>query len=175
MTLQNSEHRFLGMEMIFLIDAYNLMHAVGYLSPATPFNRMESSRRRLLDWLGDNARTRTTDRFHVVFDAKTAPKPSADSVYRGVTVSFAFQESADDYLERMLRDAKPGTVTLVTNDTIIQAAATKYRSPFLSCTGFVDWLITPVVPQKVTPVDPEKPEPTGAEVELLRIFSQRKK
>ena len=69
--------------MTFLIDAYNLMHAVGYLSKSTPKNRMESSRRRLLDWLADNARTRPGNQFQVVFDAKTTPSPLADRVYRG--------------------------------------------------------------------------------------------
>ena len=160
--------------MIYLIDAYNLMHAVGYLNKSTPLNRMESSRRRLLDWLANFARTRSTDRFHVVFDAKTAPRPSADSVYKAITISFAFQESADDFLERMLKAAKPGTVTLVSNDTVIQAAATKYRHAYSICSAFVDALLSPIV-AKTKPVEEiEKPEPKGFDDELLKAFLEPK-
>jgi len=157
--------------MTFLIDAYNLMHAVGYLSKATPQNRMESSRRRLLDWLGDNARTRPGDRFQVVFDAKAMLSPLADHVHRGVRVRYSFRESADDVLIRLLNEAKPGMATLVSNDNEIQAAARRNRCAVLSCLEFVDWLIAPVSESKPIRTQPEKPVEAIDNDELLNAFA----
>jgi predicted RNA-binding protein with PIN domain len=161
--------------MTFLIDAYNLMHAVGYLSKTTPKNRMESSRRRLLDWLGDNARTRPGDRFQVVFDAKAMPSPLADRVHRGIHVHHSFQESADDVLIRLLNESKPGTATLVSNDNEIQAAARRNRCAVMTCLEFVDWLIAPVAKKKSDLVETEKPENVLDEQELLEVFSKANK
>jgi predicted RNA-binding protein with PIN domain len=157
--------------MTFLIDAYNLMHAVGYLSKSTPANRMESSRRRLLDWLGDHARTRPGDRFQVVFDAKAMQLPLADRVHRGIHVHHSFQESADDVLIRLLNESKPGTATLVSNDNEIQAAARQNRCAVMTCLEFVDWLIAPNVEAKAVHIESEKPVEAIDNDELLNAFA----
>jgi predicted RNA-binding protein with PIN domain len=162
--------------MRYLIDGYNLMHAVGYLSPRTPLNRMESSRRRLIDWLATHARSRPADQFHVVFDAKTAPQRSPDAVLQGVTVSFAFGETADDYLERLLAEATELT-TLVTNDSAIQSVAKRRAVRGLACSAFVDEMLKPTPPpaQPTTPADEKPAIGQQIEAELLRIFDQPKK
>lgn len=157
--------------MTFLIDAYNLMHAVGYLGKATPQNRMESSRRRLLDWLGDNARTRPGDRFQVVFDAKAMQSPLADRVHRGIHVHHSYLESADDVLIRLLSESKPGTATLVSNDNEIKAAARRNRCAVMTCLEFVDWLIMPVAVAKAVQIEPEKPVEAIDNDELLNAFA----
>lgn len=156
--------------MTFLIDAYNLMHAVGYLNKSTPKNRMESSRRRLLDWLGDHARTRPGDRFEVVFDAKAISSPLPDQVHRGIRVRYSFGESADDVLIRLLNEAKPGTATLVSNDHEIRAAARRNRCAVMPCVEFVDWLIAPAPDLKPVPVQPGKPVEAIDNDELLNAF-----
>jgi predicted RNA-binding protein with PIN domain len=156
--------------MTFLIDAYNLMHAVGYLSPKTPLNRMESSRRRLIDWLADHLRSRPGDRIHVVFDAKTAPKPSPDSLVRGVTVSFAFGESADDYIAANCRRVL-GPTTVVTNDSVVAAEAKRAGVAVLACSAFVDELLRKAV-EPIPAAEVEKP--AIDESDLLEAFSTPK-
>ena len=63
--------------MTFLIDGYNLMHAVGLASRAMPAAKFERGRTRLLDWLADGVKDRAGVR--VVFDAQQAPARSAGS------------------------------------------------------------------------------------------------
>lgn len=156
--------------MTFLIDAYNLMHAVGYLNKSTPQNRVESSRRRLLDWLGDNARTRPGDLFFVVFDGKPAPIRDSDQRNR-INVKYAFQESADDVIVRMLDEVNPQMTTLVSNDNELKAAAKRARCAVMTCVEFVDWLITPVAGTKSVHIEPEKPVERVDNQELLSAFA----
>src|SRR5262245_50616272 len=70
----------------FLIDGYNLMHAVGLATSAMPGAQFERARTRLLDWLADGAKDRAELR--VVFDAQNAPSPSLETRHRGVRVRF---------------------------------------------------------------------------------------
>jgi predicted RNA-binding protein with PIN domain len=158
--------------MTFLIDAYNLMHAVGYLTKATPANRMESSRRRLLDWLAGSAKSRPADRFHVVFDATAATTPMSDESYKGLTVSYAVGESADAYLIRAFSNVKSGTVAVVTNDSEIREAARRKGVDSLLCSAFVDRLLAVDVPSTPVSPRPEKPDGEVMDDELLAAFTQ---
>lgn len=160
--------------MTYLIDAYNLMHAVGYLNKATPANRMESSRRRLLDWLAGFVKSRPADGFHVVFDATAAMTPMPDEIYKGLKVSYAIGESADAYLIRAFSNVKSGTVAVVTNDSEIREAARRKGVDSLLCSAFVDRLLTPVVVKREINSEVEKPDSLGPDDELLKTFSEPK-
>lgn len=162
--------------MKFLIDGYNLMHAVGLASRAMPAAKFERARTKLLDWLADGVNDRAEIR--VVFDAQKAPARSAESVHRGVRVRFAFDQTADDLIEELIAaERKPKSLTVVSNDSQVREAARRGGCTVFACEEFVDWLLSREQHQGAdAPRSPEKPEPTSRDVdELLNVFSKPKR
>ncbi len=151
-----------GAAVTYLIDGYNLMHAVGFLSSATPKRALEPVRNRFLAWLADAAQARAST-LRVVFDSNKSRHrhTSLESVQNGIRVRFAYGRTADDEIEDMLRSELRATrVIVVSNDTRLHEAARRSGGDFFSCGRFVDWLIekpldegTPAVAEveKVTP------------------------
>ncbi|MFM8272745.1 MAG: NYN domain-containing protein [Gemmata sp.] len=165
--------------MTFLIDGYNLMHAVGLVSRATPAAHFDRARTKFLDWLADGTKGKAAA-LRVVFDAQEAPAPSLETVHRGVRVRFAFKRTADDVIEELVeREPRPHAVTVVSNDARVREAARRAACGVASCEEFTDWLIStdPERQWGAAPRAPEadKPEPTAEETdELLRAFSKPK-
>jgi predicted RNA-binding protein with PIN domain len=170
----------------FLIDGYNLMHAVGLAKRAMPAAKFERARTKLLDWLADSMKDRAEVR--VVFDAQQAPARSPESIHRGVRVRFAFSQTADDLIEELIvAEPKSAALTVVSNDSRVKEAARRGGCVTFSCEEFVDWLLSgepgalcprPTSQGHKAPGSPskEKPEPTSRDVdELLRIFSTPKR
>ncbi len=160
----------------FLIDGYNLMHAAGLLTTVKlPAGRLEPARGRLLDWLADASAGRG-ERLRVVFDAARGLGPSPETEHKGVRVRFAYRETADDLIEHLLAtDPRPAAVMVVSNDTRLHEAARRAGSRWMSCEGFVDWLVLPYpVPPPPARDEDEKP-PAGVDPEelddLLRAFT----
>jgi hypothetical protein len=159
----------------FLIDGYNLMHAAGLVSRATPAARFDRARTRFLDWLADGARDRAELR--VIFDAQQAPSPSLEAVHRGVRVRFAFRQTADDLIEELVAvEPRPAALTVVSNDSRVCEAARRATCATLTCAEFIDWLIDDRMPGEApAPPEPDKPEPTSDDVnDLLPIFNKPK-
>src|SRR5262245_56721905 len=130
------------MGAIYLIDGYNLLHAMGVLSGRVGPGGLEKARERLLGLLaggfGDEAGSVT-----VVFDAaKAPPHAPAEQKFRGVHVRFAVrQEEADDLIELLLReDSAPRRVTLVSDDHRLQQAARRRACRVQGCEDFREWL-----------------------------------
>jgi len=128
--------------MLFLIDGYNLLHAMGILQGRAGPNGLEKARRNLLGLLtgvyGAEARSVT-----VVFDAAKAPRGlAAEYDFQGIHVSFAVdQEEADDLIEYLIRRAAtPRQLTVVSDDHRIQQAARRRRCVVQGCTEYLDWL-----------------------------------
>src|SRR5437870_1736225 len=94
------------MSAAYLIDGYNLIHAMGLLPPRVGPGGLEKSRRALLGLLkgsfGDQAGAVT-----VVFDASRAPAGTdVSQTYHGIHVYYAQgQQEADDMIEELLRHA----------------------------------------------------------------------
>jgi uncharacterized protein len=164
--------------MTFLIDGYNLMHAIGYLRQGIPDGGLERARTRFLDWLAASAK-KQTDLFRVVFDAQGSTKKSPESDHRGVRVLFSYRQTADDLIEELLAgESIPSRITVVSNDTRIQAAGNRRGSMVYTCEQFVDYLIddSNVPPQPLPQVD--KPEHTATPDEMaawLNAFSKPKR
>lgn len=163
--------------MIFLIDGYNLMHAVGLANRAMPAAQFDRARTRLLDWLADGGKGRAELR--VVFDALNAPAPSFETLHRGVRVRFAFGQTADDLIEELIAtESRPPLVTVVSNDSRVREAARRGGCSQLSCEEFTDWLLTPGergAPAPASSSSEEKPEPTSRDFdELFSIFNKPK-
>lgn len=128
--------------MTFLIDGYNLMHAVGMLGLGPAAGGLERARNRFLDWLSTAAGKRP-ERLLVVFDAEKGRGPSPESNHHGVRIRFAFRRTADDEIEEMLaKEKRPATVTVVSNDVRVQDAGRRRGTSVNTCEEFVDWLIT---------------------------------
>ena len=143
----------------YLIDGYNLMHAVGMLGPATRPTGLEAARTRFLDWLAAAAGKRD-GRLRVVFDAEKGRGRSPEASYRGLWVRFAFRRTADDEIEELLAaEKRPAAVTVVSNDTRVRDAGRHRGCEVLGCEGFVDWLIAPEKPAAAPPPAAEEPKP----------------
>jgi len=165
----------------FLIDGYNLLHAVGWANRRFAPGKLEAARRRLLDWLADSVAVKSNlARVRVVFDAQKAPAPSAGHSHRGVLVQFAYRRTADDEIEELLEaEQSPTELVVVSNDTRLQESARRNKAKGWSSQEFLDWLIEAerAVPGSPHAPPPEKPDgplpPTEAE-ELLRAFAKPK-
>ena len=163
--------------MTFLIDGYNLMYAAGLATRTMSIAQFDRARTRFLDWLADRATGRSAA-LRVIFDAQQAPRPSLESVHRGVRVRFAFRRTADDLIgELVATEPRPAALTVVSNDSQVREAGRRAACLLATCEEFIDWLITPPqsAPASGSP-EADKPEPTSADIdELLNVFSQPKK
>jgi hypothetical protein len=145
--------------MRYLIDGYNLLHALGVLQGRAGPGGLEKARTRLLGMLrgkfGDHAHDVT-----VVFDAAQAP-PGAVEVqdHHGIQVRFAVAAGqADDVIEEFIRkESSPGRLTVVSDDRRLQQAAKRRRCPVLDCGTFIDLLLRPRRPAREAPLKPDQP------------------
>jgi predicted RNA-binding protein with PIN domain len=144
--------------MTFLIDGYNLMHAVGLLPRGTtPQGGLERARIRFLDWLAASSKDRSA-LLRVVFDAQNAPTASPEAEHKGIHFLFSFHETADDLIEELLASERmPSRVTVVSNDTRLQTAGHRRGAVVKTCQQFVDWLIEK--PHESTSPSPEAEKP----------------
>ena len=163
--------------MVFLIDGYNLMHAVGMLRVGLPQKHLAGARTRFLDWLADAARNRP-DTLRVVFDAQNGPAPSNEYGHKGVRVRFAFRQTADEQIEELVRAANvPKAAVVVSNDGAVQEAARRRGCGVFTCQGFVDWLLAPPRAADEAPPPDDKPVPPPTADELAAweaAFAPRK-
>jgi predicted RNA-binding protein with PIN domain len=145
--------------MRFLIDGYNLLHALGLATRQMTGKGLERARFKMLDWLGE--RRQESESICVVFDAQNSRR--ADQLkqhYRGIELLFAYRETADDRIEEMLQvEKQPRTLIVVSNDTRLQTAARRKGSLPWSSDQFVDWLI------RERPNPNPKPPPSEEKIE----------
>jgi predicted RNA-binding protein with PIN domain len=131
------------MSATYVIDGYNLLHAMGVLSGRVGPGGLEKARLRLLGLLVGTFAAQASA-VTVVFDASRAPrKASAETTYRGLHVHFALgaQEEADDVIERLLREASaPKSVHVVSDDRRVQQAARRRQATVLTCEEFLLWV-----------------------------------
>jgi len=169
----------------YLIDGYNLLHAVGLANRSLPAKGLERARTRLLDWLADAIRGRG-ELLRVVFDAQNSPAASDESDHRGVRVRFAFRRTADELIAELVRaEPHPARLAVVSNDTQVQDAGRRRGCGVLSCQEFVDRMIqapvahAPGSPARAAGSPPtEKPEQDATANELaawLEVFSRPKR
>src|SRR5262245_9957963 len=128
--------------MFYLIDGYNLLHALGAPRRRAGPGALEKARLRLLGRLHGALRDQGPN-VTVVFDAARAPAGvPAEAEYHGIRVRFAAGlAAADDLIEEVIRKAPaPKHLTVVSDDRRIQAAARRRRCPVLGCADFLLWL-----------------------------------
>lgn len=125
--------------MRYLLDGYNLLHAIGLLCGKAGPHGLEKARLALLSRLcGDHAENLLA--VTVVFDASGAPPGAApEDNYRGIHICYALESTADDVIETLIqRDAAPRQLTVVSDDHRIQQAARRRRCPVLGCLDYLE-------------------------------------
>jgi predicted RNA-binding protein with PIN domain len=152
--------------MRFLIDGYNLLHALG-MAPRAGTSSLERARLRMLEWLSSRLGERKPD-ICLVFDSRNQ-RGGGQQEFRGLRICFSKRESADDLIEELIRDeADPAGLTVISNDRRLQHAASRRSCASWNCGQFIDWLLQgdnqhPPAPR---PEIHDKPEgPSGDEME----------
>jgi uncharacterized protein len=132
----------LAMSATYLIDGYNLLHAMGVLGGRMGPHGLEKARTSLLGLLhgalGEEAEAAT-----VVFDAAGGfPGSGGEQEQWGVRVLFSKRkEEADDVIERLIRQAAaPKSLHVVSDDHRLQQAARRRHAKALGCQDFLEWL-----------------------------------
>jgi hypothetical protein len=149
--------------MPFLIDGYNLLHALGLLHGRTGPNGLAKARAALLGLVtaahGDAAGEVT-----VVFDARHARGGAEDSEHRGgVHVEFTRGEDADDRIEWLIaHDPAPKRLVVVSDDHRLQQAARRRSCVAWKCGDYLDWLDRRRRPRQRSAPAEEKPSAAGS-------------
>ena len=134
--------------MRYLIDGYNLLHAMGVLLGRVRPQGLERARLNLLERLlalhGDDAA-----RVTVVFDAANAPpgaEPEQD--HKGVRVLYALRQEADDVIEALIQsDSAPRQLTIVSDDRRLKEAARRRQCAWLGCLDYLEQAGRPPAPK----------------------------
>ena len=155
--------------MTFLIDGYNLLHALGLARPRGP-GQLEKARGDLMNWL-HRVKTDQAASITVIFDGRdNLQQDHTVAIDHGIRVQFSVGQLADDFIEEMIqRERTPQRLTVVSSDHQIQEAARRRGCIVRSCSDFIDSAIdhghSP--PKLLSP--PDKPDaPTPEETERWR-------
>ena len=155
--------------MRFLIDGYNLMHALGLARPRGP-KQLAYSRADLLAWL-HRIHDPRPELVTVVFDGRQGNRPN-DAIHtdQGIHVVYSVGRLADDVIEELIRrETSPRDLTVVSSDRRLEDAAGRKGCVAWACPAYIDWAIDhgsdPPRPVRA----PAKPDPpTAEEVEHWR-------
>jgi predicted RNA-binding protein with PIN domain len=125
--------------MRYVIDGYNLLHAMGLLSGKAGPHGLEKARRALLGHLCGNHQAEVAN-VTVVFDAARAPAGAVpEDTYQGIHICYALDGEADELIEDLIQhDATPRQLTVVSDDHRIQHAGRRRRCPVLGCMDYLD-------------------------------------
>jgi uncharacterized protein len=144
--------------MPFIIDGYNLLHAMGLLGGPVGPNQLAKARAGLL---GLVAAAHITEPATIVFDARRAPAGAATEEVHGVIrIEYVTGEEADDRIEWLIaHDPAPKRLVIVSDDRRLQQAAKRRGCPYWKCDVYLDWLQKER--RKQSPVAGEKPAGVG--------------
>jgi hypothetical protein len=157
--------------MRYLIDGYNLAHAMNLLTgKALPPHRLERARQALLKQVCLGHGPAAAD-VTVVFDAARARRKGGKRPdFQGVRVLFSHGQSADDLIEELLRqEPAPRQLTVVSDDRRLREAARRRACPVLGCLDYLEVLAhpRPAAPPAPPPEEPLKPG-AGSEADRRR-------
>jgi predicted RNA-binding protein with PIN domain len=130
------------MSATYVIDGYNLLHAMGILGGRVGPGGLEKARARLLGLLAGTFEAESSA-VTVVFDAAGAvPGGTPEIDDRGLHVMFAVgKQEADDVIERLIRQASaPKSLHVVSDDRRVQQAARRRHCVDLGCEDFLQRL-----------------------------------
>jgi uncharacterized protein len=128
--------------MRYLIDGYNLLHAMGVLQGRAGPTGLEKARLRLLGLLHGTYGDQSAD-VTVIFDAAGAPfGAEEEATYQGIHLRFAVhQQEADDLIEALIReDSAPRQLAIVSDDHRLQQAGRRRHCVVLGCQDYLEAL-----------------------------------
>jgi predicted RNA-binding protein with PIN domain len=145
--------------MRFLIDGYNLLHAIGLLVGRVGPHGLQKARLALLGRLLALHRAEVAA-VTVVFDASGAPPGAApEEDYQGIRLLYALDGVADDLIEEHIQgEANPEHLTVVSDDHRIQQAGRRRRCLVLGCMEYLDWMERDRRARPTAPEAPVKPD-----------------
>jgi predicted RNA-binding protein with PIN domain len=153
-----------AMSAAYLIDGYNMIHAVGILQGKAGPHGLEKARKHLLGLLS-SLHAADAGTVTVVFDAGAVrPGGENEQVFRGLHIRFAAGfEEADDLIELLIHEhSAPRRLHVVSDDHRLQRAARRRHCQVLSCSSYLDQLHRARRRRKITPSDKEG-RPAAAE------------
>ncbi len=127
----------------YLIDGYNLIHALGLIDRPIVPHSLEQSRRRLLDFLKASFAESEAAHITIVFDAKRAPpRVARQQTVHGMHVQFApKKQSADDLIETLIDEhPRPLRLIVISNDMRLQQAAQRRGARAWTDAALLDFL-----------------------------------
>jgi hypothetical protein len=126
--------------MRFIIDGYNLMHAMGLLNGPVGPRGLAKARAALFGRL--SAVHNDGDEVTLVLDARGALAGADEEETHGsVQVCYTTREEADDFIERRIaHDSAPARLVVVSNDRRLRDAARRRACESWQCGDYVDWL-----------------------------------
>lgn len=130
------------MSQNFLIDGYNLLHALGLPSGKLGPHGLEKARGRLIGLIATSLRGQNASAT-LIFDApRRKPKSEAEQFIEGLQILFAVNyQDADEMIEELIRkDAHPRQLAVVSDDHRVQKAAQRRRCEVVSCAVFLEML-----------------------------------
>jgi predicted RNA-binding protein with PIN domain len=137
--------------MRYLIDGYNLLHALGLARKNAGRAAWDRGRRLLLDWLADRHGPTASD-VTIVFDAQNAAGGVVEERHRGLRVIRAGGRTADDLIEDLVRDEPtPAALSVVSNDARVRDAAARAGCEVCRCEEYVDQLMSPAAARPESP------------------------
>jgi predicted RNA-binding protein with PIN domain len=157
--------------MPYLIDGYNLAHAMNLLPARSAQRALKRARVRLLDHL---AQTAPEESIRVVFDAQAAPRGAPTRLdHQGIVVLFSNGATADDLIEDLIAaEPDPRRLHVVSDDHRIRRAAGRRGCGVVGCLDFLEKLLVPAKhPEAPSPPPPEDEKPatlSAEDDELLR-------
>jgi predicted RNA-binding protein with PIN domain len=128
--------------MPFLIDGYNLLHAMDLLPQQTGPDGLRKARTALLGRLAGALGAQASE-VTVVFDAANAPPDAPDRlVHRRLHVLFAKDEQqADDLITKLISGCSaPQQLTVVSDDRELVKTAEACGCRTMRCEEFLAWL-----------------------------------
>jgi predicted RNA-binding protein with PIN domain len=158
----------------YLIDGYNLLHALGLAAKKSGRAGWFRARTIMLDWLADHINL-TLHSVQIVFDAQNAHQPIGDATYRQMRLITRSGQTADDVIEELLRlDHDIDHLTVVSSDRRLRDAAYQWGAQRLTSQEFIDELMkhSPSPHQKAK--EEEKPTDTSEREneEWLKVFGE---
>lgn len=153
----------------YVIDGYNLIHALGMLARTAAPGELEESRRRLVAFLAHAFGPDVN--ITIVFDATHAPRNVPRQLTQhGIHIEFApARQSADDRIETLIEEAdNPTSLVVISNDHRLQNAARRRGAEAWSHDALLDFLGKRQARSKPPPTEASEKSDTMSPEELRR-------
>jgi uncharacterized protein len=162
--------------MNHLIDGYNMLYALGRLSPHSPADALQGARRWLFDLLRPAAVAPTS--ITVVFDSNnTTPGSRTQELASGVCFLYSRGQTADDLIEDLIEtERSPRDLLVVSNDNRIKQAARHGKAQSIGCLDYYERFLMHPTAVHAKPPDKTTDEPEEVSAEetehWLEVFGE---